>query len=84
MLKTCYFPYSAFWLTGQWGGAIAPPPRPSPGYATGDGQYRIPNLQDLNPKLSGIDKKIRFQLCGINLLDQDLFCDLKRLLNTFI
>ena len=26
------FFYSAFWLTGQWGGAIAPL---SPGYATG-------------------------------------------------
>ena len=20
VLKTCYFPYSAFWSTGQWGG----------------------------------------------------------------
>ena len=29
-LKTWYFSYSAFWLTGQWGGAFAPP-----GYATG-------------------------------------------------
>ena len=29
------FSYPAFWLTGQWRGALAPPP-PSPGYATGD------------------------------------------------
>ena len=28
------FSYSAFWLTGQWG-AIAPPPPPAHGYATG-------------------------------------------------
>ena len=25
-LKTCYLSYSAFWLTGQWGGATAPLP----------------------------------------------------------
>ena len=49
-----------------------------------DGQYRIPNLKDSNPKLSGIVKKIWFKFRGINLLNQDLFCDLKRLLNTFI
>ena len=24
VLKTWYFPYSAFWSAGQWGGAIAP------------------------------------------------------------
>ena len=30
VLKTWYFPYSAFWSAGQWGGAIARPP----GYAT--------------------------------------------------
>ena len=34
MLKTWYFPYSAFWSAGQWGGggggAIAPPPPPPP------------------------------------------------------
>ena len=33
VLKTWYFPYSAFWSAGQWGGAIAPP-APPPGYAT--------------------------------------------------
>ena len=27
VLKTWYFPYSAFWLAGQWGG-YTPPPRP--------------------------------------------------------
>ena len=29
VLKTWYFPYSAFWSAGQWGGGIAPP-RPPP------------------------------------------------------
>ena len=33
VLKTWYFPYSAFWSAGQGGGAIAPP-APPPGYAT--------------------------------------------------
>ena len=28
VLKTWYFPYSAFWLAGQWEG-YSPPPRPS-------------------------------------------------------
>ena len=34
VLKTWYFPYSAFWSAGQWGGAITPPRTPT-GYATG-------------------------------------------------
>ena len=25
-IKTWYFPYSAFWLTGQWGKGYSPPP----------------------------------------------------------
>ena len=28
MIKTWYFPYSAFWSTGQWGKGYSPPPRP--------------------------------------------------------
>ena len=32
-MKTWYFPYSAFWLTGQWGKRYSPHPLP-PGYAT--------------------------------------------------
>ena len=31
---TWCFSYSAFWLTGQWGG-YSPPPPPARGYATG-------------------------------------------------
>ena len=31
-LKTWHFPYSAFWLTGQWGGGYIP--RLPHGYAT--------------------------------------------------
>ena len=37
MLKTWYFPYSAFWSAGQWGGYNPPPPAP-PGYATATNQ----------------------------------------------
>ena len=33
-IKTWYFPYSAFWLTGQWGKSYSPPAPPPPGYAT--------------------------------------------------
>ena len=33
-LKTWYFPNSAFWLTGRWGGGGYSLPCPSPGYAT--------------------------------------------------
>ena len=36
----CYFFYSAFWLTGQWGVAIASPP--PPGYAAARGQGQEP------------------------------------------
>ena len=32
VLKTWYFPYSAFWSAGQWGGGCSPPA--PPGYAT--------------------------------------------------
>ena len=28
VLKTWYFPYSAFWSAGQWGGGYSPPPPP--------------------------------------------------------
>ena len=28
MIKTWYFPYSAFWFTGQWGKGYSPPTPP--------------------------------------------------------
>ena len=40
VLKTWYFPYSAFWLAGQWGG-YSPPA--FLGYATGQNWGKIAN-----------------------------------------
>ena len=42
VLKTWYFPYSAFWSAGQWGG-YSPPPPPPPAwlrYCTGNNLYK--------------------------------------------
>ena len=42
VLKTWYFPYSAFWSAGQWGGGAISPPRPPPGYATDWKRFLVP------------------------------------------
>ena len=65
-----YFHYSAFWLTGRWGGAIAPP-----GYATGVGiassDHRICLLQFAAVvMLTGLIFVLRMAICQVTKLPE--------------